>query len=301
MPTSDCPALQMTNVGKRFGTATALHGLSLDIPRGQIAALLGRNGAGKTTAIRIALGLLSADSGNVAVLGRKPGSPVLRRQLAAMPQQTGLPGTLTVQELLQVFAARHAKPRPLAEVSADLGLGPVLRKRYASLSGGWKRLTQFAVAVIGDPDLLVLDEPTTGLDVDARQAFWAGLRARTARGATVLFSTHYLEEADQSADRILLLHHGALIADGPPAALKAKLSARRITCRTTLSAERLASLPGMGHAELKPSGEAVLLSNAPEVTLRALLAADESIANLTVQGGDLESAVLALTNTEPKP
>lgn len=294
------PAIHMHQVVKRYGAATALNALSLTIGRGEVVALLGRNGAGKTTAIRIMLGLLQADAGRVEVLGRKPGSVAVRRQLAAVPQQAGLPEALTVRELLTLFAARHAAPRPMAQVIQELGLQPVLRQHYAALSGGWRRLTQFAVAVIGDPDLLVLDEPTTGLDVDARQAFWGGLRARAAAGATVLFSTHYLEEADQAADRILLLHNGALIADGAPAALKSRLSARRITCQTSLPLDRLTALAGVMAAQSR-SGEAALISNAPETTLRALLAADAGLSGVTVQGGDLESAVLAITKGETQP
>lgn len=300
MSASQPPAIAMEQVAKRFGAATALHALTLAIHHGEVVALLGRNGAGKTTALRIALGLLQADAGNIQVLGGKPGSAPVRRRLAAMPQQTGLPGALTVHELLTLFAARHAAPRPLRQVVEELGLRPVLRQRYAALSGGWRRLTQFALAVIGNPDVLVLDEPTTGLDVDARQAFWAGLRARAAAGATVLFSTHYLEEADQAADRILLLHHGALIADGTPAALKSKLSARRITCRTALPLERLGAMPGVIEAHVK-GGEAALVSSAAETTLRALLAADADLSGVTVLGGDLESAVLALTKGEFQP
>jgi len=292
--------LSFEHVVKRFGAAAALNDLSFEIRRGEVVALLGRNGAGKTTAIRIALGLLQADAGKIDVLGGKPGSTPVRRRLAAMPQQTGLPGALTVRELLTLFAARHAAPRPLAQVIDELGLHPVLRQRYAALSGGWRRLTQFAVAVIGDPDVLVLDEPTTGLDVDARHAFWASLRARAAAGATVVFSTHYLEEADQAADRILLLHHGALIADGTPATLKGRLHARRINCRTSLPLERLRAMAGVLEAQLKGE-EAVLVSSAPEATLRALLAADEGLSGVTVLGGDLESAVLALTKGEPQP
>jgi ABC-2 type transport system ATP-binding protein len=286
--------LEFEGASKRFGAVVALHNVGFTLREGEITALLGRNGAGKTTAIRIALGLLKQDSGRVALWGERPGAPVVRRRVAAMLQQAALPDELTVGELLALFASCHAAPRNPIEVAEALSIGPLLRRRYAALSGGQKRLVQFGVALVGAPDLLVLDEPTTGLDVDARSAFWNSVRALISGGVTILLTTHYLEEADLLADRLLLLHEGALLADGPPAEIKAKVGAKRIRCRTGAALDVLSSMPGVTSVARQGAFTDVW-SQAAEATLRALLNADAQIADTTVEGGDLESAVLHLT------
>jgi ABC-2 type transport system ATP-binding protein len=288
--------LTFDGVSKRFGAVRAIQELSLSVRAGAVTALLGRNGAGKTTAIRLALGLIKPDAGAAALWGARPSAAPVRRRVAAMLQQAALPDELTVEELLTLFGAYHAKPRQARAIADSLGIAPLLRRRYARLSGGEKRLAQFAVALMGGPDFLILDEPTTGLDMDARAAFWSAVRDLLKGGATVLLTTHYLEEADLLADRILLLHEGRLLADGAPAEIKATIGARRIRCRTSSRPDTIERMAGVTHVS-RQGASIDILSHAPEATVRALLAADAALSDLTVTGGDLESAVARLTGS----
>ncbi len=293
MPESDSD-ITFREVRLRYGAVPALRGVSFDIAAGKLTALLGRNGAGKTSAVRLALGLRRPDAGEIRVLGGTPGRLAARRRVGAVLQETALPETLRVHELLRLFSAYHARPRPFDDLVASSGLADCLAQRYGRLSGGQKRRVQFALALAGDPRLLLLDEPTTGLDVDARRAVWDGIRALVAEGKTVLLTTHYLEEADRLADHVLLLDKGRLRFSGSPAEMKSLTAAGRIRCRSRLDRAALAALPAVT-AVSDDGALQELTSTAPETTLRALLAADPDLDALSVERASLEHAFLDLT------
>ena len=293
MPGSDSD-ITFREVRLRYGAVPALRGVTFDVAAGRLTALLGRNGAGKTSAVRLALGLRRPDEGAVRVLDGTPGGLAARRRVGAVLQETALPETLRVRELLRLFSTYHARPRPTQELVEIAGLADCLAQRYGRLSGGQKRRVQFALALAGDPRLLLLDEPTTGLDVDARRAVWEGIRALVAEGRTILLTTHYLEEADQLADHVLVLDKGRLRFSGTPAEMKSRAAAARIRCRSTLDRASLAALPAVAAV----SGDGALqelTSTVPEATLRALLAADPHLDLLGVERATLEHAFLDLT------
>lgn len=222
-----------------------------------------------------------------------------RGRVGVVFQKTGLPADLTVEELLSVFGAYHPAPVPPTALVRELELTELLGCRYGRLSGGQQRLVQFALAVIGRPGLLVLDEPTTGLDPDVRRRLWSCLVGLAERGATVLLTTHYLEEADRLADHVLVIHRGELVFDASPAELKAQAGTKSIRCRTKLDDERLRSLPGVVRIH-REGAETRLDSLTAEESLRSLLKLDPTLADLTVSGGDLESAVAALASRRPE-
>lgn len=211
----NAPALSAQNIRKTFGTVTAVDGLSFTVNRGEIVALLGPNGAGKTTFIDIALGLQEADSGSVQLFGGTP-REAIRRSLVGVVQQTGaLDTSATVDSLLRLTASLHANPAPLDEVIEQAHLADLRRTRISKLSGGEQQRVRLALALIADPQLLFLDEPTTGMDVNARAHFWEVMRAQADRGRTVIFATHYLTEAQEFAQRIAIVKNGRLIVDAP--------------------------------------------------------------------------------------
>jgi ABC-2 type transport system ATP-binding protein len=277
---------------------TAVDDLSLTINAGEVVALLGPNGAGKSTTIDMMLGLTAPDAGQVRLYGRAPAAAIKAGSVGAMLQSGGLLPDLTVREIVSLAASLHARPRPIDQVLARAGIADLGRRKVAALSGGQQQRVRFALALVADPDLIVLDEPTTGLDVEARRAFWASMREEAARGRTVLFATHYLDEADAFADRIVLLRSGRVVADGTAAGIKAVVAGRHI--RATLPGADpavLAALPGVDSVELR--GETVLLaSRDSDATLRALL--DTTAArDIEVTAQNLEDAFFALTVGEP--
>jgi ABC-2 type transport system ATP-binding protein len=217
-----------TDVTHRYGAITALDQLSLDLRAGQITALLGPNGAGKTTICRLLLGLLTPNSGRVTVLGADPHLPSTRQRLGAMLQIGRAPETLRVREHIENFRAYYPHPLPTAEILHLAQLTPIQNRLFGELSGGQKQRLFFALALCGDPDLLLLDEPTVGLDIEARRALWTQIRALADRGKSILLTTHYLEEADALADRILVLREGRILADCTAAELKHRTSTRTL-------------------------------------------------------------------------
>ena len=293
--TSD-PPVRFDGVSRRFGETTAVDDLTFQIEAGTITALLGLNGAGKTTAIRMLLGLLAPTKGRVSCFGLRPAARAVRLRLAAVLQQAGLPDDLTVQELMFLFSSYYPAPVDFGTLTEQLNLSSLLSRRYGRLSGGQQRLVQFAVALIGDPRLLVLDEPTTGLDPDARRTFWSHLTELANKERTIVMTTHYLEEADRLAQRVLLIHRGHLIADASPAQLKATTAAKQIRCRTELAQSEVAGLVGVIRVE-RSGAETSIDTLQAEATLRALLAVDPGVRDLQVTGGDLESAIRVLTTT----
>jgi ABC-2 type transport system ATP-binding protein len=216
---SPLPA-QLANVTKRFGATVALDDLTLAIEPGELVALLGPNGAGKTTAVRLLLGLTSPDSGIARVFGADPRDAANRIRTGAMLQVARVPETLRVREHIDLFSSYYPNPLPLGEVIAAAGLEGIERKKFGDLSGGQKQRVLFAIAICGNPDLIALDEPTAGLDVEARRALWTQIRAFVARGKSVLLTTHYLDEADALANRIVVIDKGRIVAEGSPNEIK---------------------------------------------------------------------------------
>ncbi|HEX5120608.1 MAG TPA: ABC transporter ATP-binding protein [Pseudonocardiaceae bacterium] len=289
-------AVDFRSVTKNFGQVTAVDGLDLTVTRGEVVALLGPNGAGKSTTTGLLLGLFRPTSGRVAVFGRPPGDAVAAGLVGAMLQDAGLMPGVTVAGLVDLARAVYPNPRPPAELLADADLTGIARRRVDRLSGGQTQRVRFALAIAGDPDLLVLDEPTTAMDVRSRQAFWATVRGYAARGTTILFATHYLAEADEHADRIVVVAGGRMVVDGTPARVKAAAGGHRV--RFTLGDGELAGLdrlPGVSGVELHGSSVTLRTADA-ETTVRALLLARDRTPDLEVTGADLEDAFLALTH-----
>jgi len=288
------PPAELLGAVKRYGAVTALAGVDLRVRRGEVLALLGPNGAGKTTAVQLLLGLLPPDAGTARVFGRDPRRPANRVRLGAMLQISKVPETLRVGEHLRLAASYYPAPLPLAELVAVAGLAGLEERPFGKLSGGQRQRVLFALALAGGPDLLVLDEPTAGLDVETRRSLWTAIRRLADGGRTVLLTTHYLEEADALADRIVLLGGGRILADGTPAEIKARARGRRVRCVTVLPAAELAAWPGVIAA--RQEGAAVeLLTAAVEPLVARLLARDPGLRDLEVSGAGLEEAFLVLT------
>ncbi len=233
----------LTGVNKNYGDIRALRGVNFTVRAGEVVALLGPNGAGKTTAVKLLLGLLPPNSGSARVFGGDPANPENRMRTGAMLQVGRVPETLRVREHIDLFSSYYPKPLPLAQVLAAAGLEKVADRKFGDLSGGQRQRVLFALAICGDPDLLFLDEPTVGLDVEARRMLWDEIRRMVTRGKTVLLTTHYLQEADELADRVAVINQGEIIAQGTPAEIKAKTAGKRIRCITSLDLKRCARFP----------------------------------------------------------
>jgi len=298
---SQPPLAALRQAVKRRGATVALNGLDLAIRPGQCVALLGPNGAGKSTSVALLTGRLRPDEGEARLFGGDPRDVTARGRMGVMLQEAGLPRTLTVREQVDLFRGYYRKPRPLDEIIHLAGLEGLERRRCGALSGGQQRRVQFALAIAGRPDFLVLDEPTTGMDIDARRGLWAAVRAEIARGAAVLLTTHHLDEAEALADRIVVIDHGQVIADGSPEAIKSRVSAVAIRCRTRLSDAELAGLVRVTGVS-REGGRITLLTTSAPATLRELLARDETVDDLTVAGASLEDAVTRLVQAgAPSP
>jgi len=285
---------ELRNASKRFGDVDAINDVSLAVHAGELLAVLGPNGAGKTTAISMLTGLRRPTSGTARLFDRDPRDIAARRRVGVMLQASGVPETLRVSELLDEFCGYYPDPLPLPTVIAAGGLGGLERRLYGELSGGQQRRVLFAIALCGDPELLFFDEPTTGLDVDVRRGLWSTLRELTTAGRGVVLTTHYIEEADALADRIVVLDRGRVIAEGSPSEIKAQVPGRRIRAQSSVSAADAEALPGVQRAS-RDGVWLEMLTGTAEPALRALMARDPAIANLTVVEPSLEEAFLALT------
>ena len=298
-PDSQEAVAELRGATRRYGSVLALDGLGLRVRAGEVVALLGPNGAGKSTAVHLLLGLIRPHSGTARLFGLDPRSPEARMRVGTMLQVSKVPETLTVGEHLDLVSSYYPRPLPRAEVLAAAGLAGLEDRLAGRLSGGQKQRLMFALALCGGPDLLFLDEPTVGLDVESRRALWSCIRARVRAGCTVFLTTHYLEEADALASRIVLLDRGRILAEGTPGEIKARVRGRRIRCRTALSLGDLAALPGVREAR-RPEGEghlAELFATEAERAVRALLDRDPDLSDLEIHGAGLEEAFLALTGT----
>lgn len=271
----------------------AVAGVDLTIRSGEVVALLGPNGAGKSTTLEILLGLVQPDQGSVQLYGRSPVEAIAAGQVGVMLQSGGIIEDAKVRELLDLVAGLHKDPLPVADALQRAGIADLADRKLKALSGGQKQRVRFAMAIVAQPDLIVLDEPTTGMDVESRRDFWASMHAETARGRTVLFATHYLEEADAYADRIVLMRAGRIVADGTAVQIKASVSGR--TIRATVPGAdlaALAALPGVRNVETR--GDVLLLQCADsDSTLRHLLA-NTPAHDIEITSADLEDAVLAI-------
>ncbi len=290
--------IEISGLVKSYGAVRAVRGIDVSVGRGETVALLGPNGAGKSTTIDILLGLLDPDAGSASVFGSTPKQAVDAGLVAAMLQTGGLIRDLKVRELVAMVASLYPKPLDVDEALELAGLAPIAGQFTQKLSGGQTQRVRFAIALVADPELLVLDEPTVAMDVEGRRDFWATMREFAGRGKTVLFATHYLEEADEYADRVVLMAHGRVVADGPPTEIKALVGTR--TIRTTLPEaplEALERLPGVTRAERH--GEAVALAcTDSDAAIRALLAAFPDARDIEIRGAGLEEAFVQLTGSE---
>ena len=280
------------------GRVEAVRGIDLTIAPGETVALLGPNGAGKSTTVEVLLGLAAPDSGTATVFGLAPERAVVEGRVAAMLQTGALIADLTVRELVEMAASLYPRAMEVDAALADAGLTALAGRRTQGLSGGEAQRVRFAVALVAGADLLVLDEPTVAMDVEARRAFWATMRRVTARGTTVIFATHYLEEAEDVADRVVLMAHGRVVADGTPAEVSAMVGERRIRARIPgLTLDEVRALPGVQGAEAQ--GALVVLHCADsDVALRALLDADPGAHDVEVAAARLEEAFLQLTHDD---
>ena len=290
----DRPAVWAAGLAKSYGPTVALAGLDLQVAAGETVALLGPNGAGKTTTIGVLLGLLSPGRGQVQVYGMPPSQAVAAGLVGAMLQDAGLMPGVRVGELLAMVRGLYPRPLPLGELVGLAGLGSLLGRRADRLSGGQAQRVRFAAAIAGDPLLLVLDEPTAAMDVHARRNFWRQIHGFAGRGRTVLFATHYLHEADDAADRVVVIAAGRKIADGPPSAIKANLGDQQV--RFTLvrgSPALLAALDGV-HAVEQDNSRVILHSRDTDATVTSLVASGLQWSGLEVGGPDLETSFLRL-------
>ncbi|NUT50740.1 MAG: ABC transporter ATP-binding protein [Saccharothrix sp.] len=291
-------ALAMRDLHKAFGEVRAVDGVELTVSPGEVVALLGPNGAGKSTTVDLLLGLTIPDRGDITVFGRTPRQAVSDGVIGAMLQSGALPDDATVAETVGLIAALHRAPRPVAELLDRAGIADLARRPCAKLSGGQKQRVRFALALVPDPDLLVLDEPTVAMDVETRRQFWQSMREYTATGRTVLFATHYLEEAQDYADRVVLMRSGRVVADGSVAQVRATVSGR--TIRAVVPGARqaqLAGYPGVRSAELRADQVTMTCSDS-DAALRALLADHPSAHDIEITALDLEDAFLALTGDD---
>ena len=295
----------LSHITKRYANGVlALDDLSLTLHRGEIVALLGPNGAGKSTAVKLMMGLCAPTSGAVRVFNADPRHTATRLRTGVMLQVGRAPEMLRVREHVNIFRGYYPNPMPYADIVRAAGLQGIESRMFGQLSGGQKQRTLFALALAGDPDLVFLDEPTVGLDIEARRGMWAEIRSLAARGKTVLLTTHYLEEADALAHRIIVINKGRVVCEGTPAEVKSlgvaatgTVSGRTlkiIRCVTELPTVTILAIPGVTNAEtLGPT--TTITTTQPEQTLRELLALDQTLHSLEVTSPALEDAFLALT------
>lgn len=289
---------RLDRVTRRFGDVTAVDDVTLDIPAGEILGLLGPNGAGKSTLLTLIQGLRRPSSGTVTLFGGDPRDPASRVRLGCTPQETSLPETLRVGEVLD-FVGRHFPSRADgAEIAEQFGFADLLRRQCGALSGGQRRRVSVGLAFIGDPELVLLDEPTTGLDVDARRVLWDAIRSRHAQGATVVVTSHYLEEIEALAERVVVVDHGRIIEDAPLRSVLRTVDRSRVSLRTD-APDAVVALAGDAASEAEDDRLTLMVSDADDF-VRRLVASGLGFEGLEVRGATLEEAFLVLTEKKEK-
>jgi len=294
------PVVSFENVSKHYGSLRAVDGLSLDLRAGETVALLGPNGAGKSTSLDMLLALRKPTSGKIEMFGSDPYHAVQGGRVGAMLQSGGLMPEVTVRELVTLVAGFHPRPVPVDITLKRAGIDGIADQRVDKLSGGQTQRVRFSLAIAGECDLIVLDEPTTAMDVETRRLFWANMKAEVAEGKTLLFATHYLEEADQAADRILVINRGRLLADGTPTEIKARAGAKQMSFRLDPVDEPfLLGLPGLVSLEIR-NDLVQIQSSDSDATLYAVLDAGYRPYEIEVGSLGLEQAFLAITAEDDK-
>ncbi|MEK2475182.1 ABC transporter ATP-binding protein [Streptomyces noursei] len=297
------PVVSFQGVSKSYGAVRAVADLHLELHPGETVALLGPNGAGKSSTLDLLLGLRTPDTGSVSLFGTTPQRAIQQGKVGAMLQSGGLMEGVKVRELVQLARDLHPQGYPVDQILANAGITDIADRLVGKLSGGQEQRVRFALATAGANDLIVLDEPTTGMDVSSRQTFWGAMRRQAQEGRTVLFATHYLEEADEIADRVIVLHRGRVLADGTSAEIKARAGARRINFDLTEPADRAAleALPHLTALTVSASGSGSTVriqSQDADATVHALYGLGLYPRNLEVSGLGLEQAFIAITTAE---
>jgi ABC-2 type transport system ATP-binding protein len=287
----------LSGVTKKYGKVTALNNVNLNVRAGELLAVLGPNGAGKTTAVRLMLGLTAPLSGKVAVFGRDPRTASARKRIGAMLQVAKVPETLKVKEHINLFRSYYASPLSLQTTLEAAGLEGMENRIFGALSGGQKQRVLFALAICGDPDLLFLDEPTVGLDITTRHLIWQQIRRLVRQGSTVVLTTHYLEEVDALADRVIVLNHGVIVAEGTSAEIKSRTAQRKIRCATRLLRSEIENIPEVSSVSEQESRVEILTSQV-EPVLRELFILDPNLTGLEVSNSTLEDAFLKIVETK---
>ena len=292
---ADGALARLSGVEKRYGQTVALNGLDLDVAAGELLAVLGPNGAGKTTAIALMLGLQTPDKGEVTLFGRSPHDLAARRGVGVMMQEVALADALKVREHIAMTQAYYPDPLSLGEAIALAGVENIAERPYLKLSGGQKRQAQFALAICGRPRLLFLDEPTTGLDLKARETMWATLRALVKAGTSIVLTTHYIEEAEALATRVVVMAKGRQVASGTVDEMRALVSRKWIDCTTALTLLAVQAWPEVSAAGRGENGQLSITTRDAETVVRKLLAADPGLKDLEVRRAGLSEAFAELT------
>ena len=285
---------RLRSARKSYGKVVALDEMNLQLRSGQVLALLGANGAGKSTVVSVMLGLCETDQGDASLLGQPPQAMDARRRTGVMLQSTQLPDTLKVGELLAMTRGYYPQPLSVADCVAMAGLDGLLERRYGKLSGGQQRRVQFAMAICGRPQVLFLDEPTTGLDIEARQQMWAAIRERAAAGCAVLLTTHYLEEAEALADHVVVMQAGRTLAEGSVEQIRERVLQRRIRCHSRMDEQGIAAWPGVRRVQ-RDGGLLEIQAEPVEPVVARLLAEDPHLSALEVHRAGLADAFLEIT------
>ena len=292
---SHAPLASLEAVRKRFGKITALDGLDLRVQRGELLALLGPNGAGKSTAISLLLGLQRPDEGSATLFGRDPQAVEARRRIGIMMQEVALSPVMRPREFLAQVASYYPTPYEVQTVIKRLSLESIADRTYKDLSGGQKRQIQFAMSIVGRPELLFLDEPSVGLDTNARAALWQVVRDLIHEGASIVLTTHYLEEAEALADRVAVVAHGRLVAGGTVDEIRAHVSRKSVYCKSTLDVDAIRAWPEVIEL-LNTSGRQQIVTHDAEAVLRRLLNADANVRDIEVLRAGLAEAFSELTS-----
>ena len=287
------PIAELNNVEKRYGPVEALGGVDLEVEQGELVALLGPNGAGKTTAVNVLLGQRRSDKGTARLFGRDPREPAARTLVGVTPQQTAFPQNLKVREVVELVQAHYPETSPGVELLERFGLADLERRSAGGLSGGQQRRLALALAFAGNPKAVFLDEPTTGVDVEARHNLWTGIRSFVDAGGTVLLTTHYLEEAEALASRIVVIHHGSIVAEGSVSEITATVGLSQVRLR----ADDLPELPSADRIEHN-NGTKVIYTANPDALVQELAAAGVAFEGLEITRAGLEEAFLTLTGGE---